>query len=306
MLRSLLSLVGLTALTFSLLTPVDASPITIVANTVNNFRDTRGVNDVGIPAGDRNQFGANIIPATGSTITAVQGGFTAGPDVCAPLAVNANFCATDRSFSLSRLGSWGLTFRNGGDNAVIVTPTLDGAQTPVPFPQNVTITRTDHPTISFTIPAGFTADALRVIIFDKSVTLPNGVKDVIFSQAVSASATSFTIPSTVTLRVGNPYAINFQVIDLRPGFTEADFLASNNNAMILRRSSSFFDFQILGGGAPPLGSEPERCVRGPLPVPLQHYRFPGPLHRSLGRHRVRLRHWGGEPELRLGGLPECW
>src|SRR6266478_1360058 len=188
MVRSLLSLLGLAALFFGLPNPVDATPITIAPNTVNNFRDTRGVNDVGLASGDANQFGANITPATGSTITGVQGGFTAGPVICSPLAVNANFCAGGATFTASRLGSWSLTFQNGSDTAVIATPTLAGAETAVPFPQNVTITRSDHPTISFTVPPGFTPDALRVNIYDRNVTLPNGAKDVIFTQAVSAGA----------------------------------------------------------------------------------------------------------------------
>ena len=285
MVRSLVSPLGLATLLFGLLSPVDATPITIVANTVNNFRDTRGVNDVGIGAGDRNQFGADIIPSAGSTLTGVQGAFTTGAVVCAPLAVNQNFCANAPAFSASRLGSWSLTFQNGSNTAVIATPTLAGAETAVPFPQNVTITRSDHPTISFTIPAGFTPDALRVLIYDKSVTLPNGVKDVIFSQAVSASATSFTIPSTVTLTLGNPYTIGFQLIDLRPGFTEANFLASNNNAMILRRSSSFFAFQILGGGAPPVVELP---TVGPDPNPNDAFGAPYQFHFSITDRQVRF------------------
>jgi hypothetical protein len=243
------------------------------------------VNDVGIAAGEINQFGADIIPSAGSTITAVQGGFTAGPSLCSPLTVSPNFCAGGATFSASRLGSWTLTFRNGTDTAVIATPTLAGAETAVPFPQNVTITRSDHPTISFTIPAGFTPDALRVQIFDRSVTLANGTKDDIFSQAVSASSTSFTIPSTVTLKAGNPYTINFQVIDLRPGFTEANFLASNSNNMILRRSNSFFDFQILGGGAPPVVELP---TVGPDPNPNDAFGAPYQFHVSITDRQVRF------------------
>jgi hypothetical protein len=285
MVRSLLTSAGSLMLAMSLLSPVDAAPVTIVSGTVNNFRDTRGVNDVGIGAGDRDQFGANINPSAGSTLTGVQGAFSTGAATCAPLAVNQNFCANAPAFNSNRLGSWSLTFQNGTDTATITTPTLAGAETPVPFPQNVTITRSDHPTISFTIPAGFTPDALRVNIFDKNVTLANGQKDVIFSQAVSASATSFTIPSSVTLTPGNPYVINFQLIDLRPGFTEANFLASNNNAMILRRSSSFFDFQILSSGAPPVVELP---TVGADPNPNDNLGAPYQFHVSITDRQVRF------------------
>jgi len=243
------------------------------------------VNDVGIGSGERNQFGADIMPSAGSTIMGVQGAFTTGPVVCGPLTVDANFCAAAPAFSLSRLGSWSITFQNGVNTAVIATPTLTGAETAVPFPQNVTITRSDRPTISFTIPGGFTPDAFRVQIFDKSVTLLNGTKDNIFSQAVSASATSFTIPSSLTLKVDNPYTINFQVIDLRPGVTEAAFLASNNNALILRRSSSFFDFQILGGGAPPVVELP---TVGPDPNPNDAFGAPYQFSFSITDFQVRF------------------
>ena len=39
----------------------DAQPISLVPNTVNMFRDTRGANDVGVASGDRFQFGADIV-----------------------------------------------------------------------------------------------------------------------------------------------------------------------------------------------------------------------------------------------------
>jgi hypothetical protein len=285
MARSLLALTGCVVLTLSLFAPLSAAPITIIPNTVNSFRDTRGANDVGLGTGDQNQFGADIMPAAGSTITGVQGAFTTNVVNCAPLAVNPNFCAASPVFSSSRLGSWSLTFRNGADTATINTPTLVGAENPVPFPTNVTITRSDHPTISFTVPAGFTPDALRVLIYDRSVTLVNGVSDLIFSQAVSASATSFTIPSSVTLNPSNPYTIGFQLIDLRPGFTEANFLAANSNAMILRRSSSFFDFQLLGPGAPPVVELP---TVGADPNPNDNLGAPYQFHVSITDRQVRF------------------
>ena len=285
MVRSLLALTGSVVVTLGLLSPLRAAPITIVPNTVNSFRDTRGANDVGLGTGDQNQLGADIMPAAGSTITAAQGGFTTNVVNCAPLAVNANFCAASPVFNSNRLGAWTLTFRNGTDTATIATPTLEGAENPVPFPKNVTITRSDHPTISFTVPTGFTPDALRVVIYDRNVTLPNGTKDVIFSQAVPANTTSFTIPSSVTLKPDNPYTIGFQLIDLRPQFTEANFLAANSNAMILRRSNSFFDFQILPSGAPPVVELP---TVGTDPNPSDNLGAPYTFHVSITDRQVRF------------------
>jgi hypothetical protein len=232
-----------------------AAPITIVPDTVNNFRDTRGLNDVGIGQGDRNQFGASIMPSAGSTITGVQG-IAVGPFACQPLAVNPNFCARAPLFNSSRLGSWNLTFTNGPDSATISTPTLAGAETAVPFPQSVTISGSGStPTFTFTIPAGFSPDATRILIWDKTVTLPSGQKDVVHVQAISASTPSFTVPTTLssgqTLQEGRSYVLTIQLIDLRPGVTEAQFVQRPRDALILRSSSSFFDFTSLSAGAPP-------------------------------------------------------
>jgi hypothetical protein len=90
-----------------------AAPITIVPGTVNSLRDSRGVNDVGVGSGEINQFGANIIPSLGSTITAAQGGFVDPPRPCGPLTTNPNFCAGSAAFSLNRLGSWTSRSRMG-------------------------------------------------------------------------------------------------------------------------------------------------------------------------------------------------
>lgn len=122
------------------------------ASTVQNLRDNRSVNNIGVIAGDRNHFGANITPAGGSTITGVQGAFNTGAAPCGPTTTDPNLRTNAGAFSSTRLGFWSLTFRNGTNTATIATPTLAGAENPVPFAQDVAITRSDHPTISFTAP----------------------------------------------------------------------------------------------------------------------------------------------------------
>lgn len=47
-----------------------ATPITSITH-LNSFRDTRSANDVGIGSGDLNQFGADVVPRLGTTVTAV-------------------------------------------------------------------------------------------------------------------------------------------------------------------------------------------------------------------------------------------
>ena len=124
----------------------------------------------------------------------------------------------------------------------------------MPFPVSVTITQgatAATPTISWVIPNNFTPDAFRVQIFDRSApTLPNGTKDVIHSVAIDPTATSYTVPATLSaggsLAANNNYAINFQIIETR---NHVPF--TNNNAEILRRSNSFFAFTPDTSTGPP-------------------------------------------------------
>jgi hypothetical protein len=226
-----------------------STPITVTGN-LNNFRDTRSLNDVGIGQGDVNQFGAGVIPSLGTTILGIQGTFNTGLVPCQPLAVDSTFCATARPFSIDRTGSWNLTFQNGPDTATAVTPSLAGIPVdPVPFPTNVTISGTGTtPTLSWTVPQTFTPDAVRVVVFDKGVTLPNQMKDVILATSLPASQTSFQIPAG-TLQSNGQYVLGVQLIETRGHVA----LASNApNTDIFRRSFSFFEFSPLTGATPVL------------------------------------------------------
>ena len=243
--------------------PVSALPITLVPNTLNMFRDTRGINDVGIGQGDVFQYGANIQGGSlGSTLGAVYppSGFTDPQAVCAPLTVSPSFCANSTGFNAGRIASpWTFQFRNGADALDVSGPALttnsNAILNPVPFPVSVTITQgatAATPIISWLIPINFTPDAFRVQIFDRSApTLPNGTKDIIHSVAVDPSATSYTIPAILSaggsLVANNNYSINFQVIETRNNVS----FASNNNALILRRSNSFFAFTPNNASGPP-------------------------------------------------------
>jgi hypothetical protein len=223
---------------------------------LNNFRDTRSVNDVGIGAGDRNQFGADLAPSSvNTTIMGVQTGFAVGPNECGPLAVNQSFCATATAFNPNRVGSWALTFQNGTDTATAVTPSLAGVPAaPAPFPTNVTISNAGTtPTLSWTVPGGFVPDAVRVNVYDKSTVRSNGAADIIFSTALAPNLTSFQIPANDPLNPSRPllkadgqYVLNVQLIETR-GHAP---LVGNNNDNILRRSSSFFDFSPRTGPQP--------------------------------------------------------
>jgi hypothetical protein len=225
-----------------------SAPITSITN-LNNFRDTRGLNDVGIGQGDLNQFGADVIPALGTTISAVQG-ITLGAVQCVPLTVDANFCARTTPFNLNRIGSWALTFQNGANTATASTPTLAVIPAdPVPFPASVTISNSGTtPTLSWTVLGGFSPDAVRVQVYDKSIVLSNGQNDIIFAQNLAGVQSSFQIPAGV-LKSNGQYALNVQLIESRNHVAPSPG-GSLPNSSILRRSNSFFDFSPLSGPQP--------------------------------------------------------
>jgi hypothetical protein len=238
------------------LQPAAATTINgITLDAQNIFRDYRGINDVHIAQGDVLQFGGSIIggsagysdagiftPTGSPTPTIIQ-----SPVACAPLTVSAGFCARSSPFTVAKLnGTWAFEVSNAVNSATFALPPVNVIPTtPVPFPASVTLTNSSNgiqPTISWTLPIGFTPDALRIQIFDRSSPpLANGQDDIIYTTIVSPTATQFTFPANLgngqSLVIGNKYSINFQVITTRDGTANA-----NSNANILSRSNSFFDF----------------------------------------------------------------
>ena len=250
--------------------PALAVPVSVAQ--VFHFRDTRGLNDVGIGQGDRDEFGADaVMPVSGTTITGVQG-VTVGPALCGGLTVNPNFCATATAFSPTRTGSWDVTFQNGSNTTIATTPSLAGIPAdPVPFAVSVTISGTGpQPTLSWKVPAGFAADAVRINIFDKNSNRVNGMNDIIFSTALSPTLTSFQVPAG-KLRSTGQYVLNLQFIETRNHVP----LANNSDTLIFSRSSSFFDFSPRSGGGPPQILLP---TVGPAPPPSTGLGAPYQFH----------------------------
>ena len=238
----------------------EAAPIVLVNGSVNMFRDTRGANNIGIAQGDVLQYGANIVGGSGGTTLGASyppTGFTDPQGLCGPLAVNARFCANSTPYVINRTAQpWTLRFERPNEAPVLVAgPALGGTEVAVPFPVNVTISGSGlTPTISWTIPNNFGADAVRINIFDRGEILPNGQAQQIHSDQVNPAAGSYTIPAVLSsgpthpLEFGGSYVFNVQLIDTRGD--PAIFLATGNNAEILRRSSSFFSFSPLSSGPP--------------------------------------------------------
>lgn len=238
-----------------------AAPIQLVPGTVNMFRDTRAASNVGLTPGDRLQYGADVVGGSDGTSLGASyapSAFVQSQVQCSPLAVSPNFCSNANTFNASRLAQpWTLRFERTGETPLTVSgPSLAGTEQAVPFPVNVTITGAGlTPTISWTVPQNqtFTADAVRVNIFDRNQPRSNGVADIIHSFAVAGNLGSYAIPTNLSsgqkLALGGDYSFNVQLIDTRGDPTR--FVASNNNAEILRRSSSFFNFTPLSNNGPP-------------------------------------------------------
>ena len=224
--------------------------ITLVPNTVNMFRDNRGANDVGVGAGDILQYGADIAGGSaGATLKGIAAsGFVDPPQNCNPLTVNANFCAQGTAYNTGRLDPWTFVFTRGADSLSVTGLSVAGAAgAPVGFPTSVTLSGTGvTPTISWQLPAGLVPNGFRVQIFDKGHIIPGTSQaDIIYSTSLAPGATSFSLPSSAGLSSTGNYAINFQVIKTRDG---AAF--TGNNAQILTRSNSYFDFSPLSGSVP--------------------------------------------------------
>lgn len=233
-----------------------AAPITSITD-LNNFRDTRSVNDVGITQGDTNQYGAQVVPndAAGTRVFATQGGIRVpaglATNACGGFTVNPNQCANSIPFNPALTGSWDLTFVNGPNQLTATTPSLaPSAVTAAPFADTVTISGSGTtPTISWTVPStNFSTDAIRINIFDKTTRNSQNVADIIFSTTVAGDVRSFPIPPSANLQVQTPYVFSLQLIETR----DHSALAGSPNSNIARRSSSFFDFTALPAGAPPL------------------------------------------------------
>jgi hypothetical protein len=250
---------GVMLVALALPLPLMAAPISLVPNTVNMFRDIRGANNVGIGQGDILQYGADVAGGSAGTFlraTYPPTGFNDPVQACNPLAVSANFCSNGTGYNLGRVAQpWQLTFSRPGEAPLsLAGPSLAGTEVAVPFPVDVTITgRGVTPTISWTIPGAFIADAVRINIFDRGRLLPSGQADIIHSFSVAASAGSYAIPAQLNsgqaLKLGGDYVFNIQLIDTRGD--PADLIRTNQNAHILRRSSSFFSFTPLSGSGPP-------------------------------------------------------
>ena len=232
--------------------PKPAEATTINGITISDqffFTDDKSINDVGGAGGFKFNFGAQIsggslgysaagiFTPTGATTPTLTQTLSA----CGPTSTSPNFCGHTTAVTNPKLnGTWGSGLNGTWDfeiqsppsplgataTAIFPLPTTAGLSlTPLPFPSSVTITNSANgvnPTISWTLPAGFTPNGFAVLIFDRSTPLlPNGTHDVIGQTILSSNATSYTLPTTLSsgksLIVGDKYTIALQIITTRDG-----------------------------------------------------------------------------------------
>jgi hypothetical protein len=247
---------GAIAATLLSCSAAQAAPIEVINGTVNMFRDTRAANNLNLLPGDVLQFGAELVGGSDGTsigATYPPTGFTDPLSPCGALTVNPNFCAGGTPFNANRIAQpWTIRFTRPNESDLLVTaPSVAAATTAVPFPVDVTISGSGRtPTMAWTIPGNFSADAVRVVVYDLSRQLPNTTYDVIHVHTVASNLTSYTLPETLSsgeqLEFGGHYVLGIQLVDTREAPT-----STVNNSEVLRRSSSFFNFTPLNDTAPP-------------------------------------------------------
>lgn len=224
----------------------------IIVSDVNFFHESRGDNNIGLTPGRRLQFGATVSGGSSGTSLGAEYGptsFSVPPRGCAPLAVNAGFCANTAPFAGAPLqGPWTLVFTKPGEQTLrVMAPTAVGVDVEVPHPTSVTISSGGTtPTIRWTLPSGYTPDGLRVNIYDRNRILGNGTADIIHSVVIDPASAGYTLPAVLSgggaLSPTGQYAIGFQLVETRDGLP-----FSGAQAQILSRSNSFFVFSPLTG-----------------------------------------------------------
>jgi hypothetical protein len=244
-----------------------------------NILETYSVNDVFGWSGNRILFGADYValcygdPSVQYKVIrplsqAATGKGTQTPYIDIPMkaenwtadpyfwAGKVNLTSNQLPSDLHLTDSWGMIFADGSlTNPSSTTPTLQNASI-VPFVQNVTITgNNNNPTFNWTVPANFTPNGVRVLVWDLEKVLKTGIADLIDKTTVIPNnngilPTSYTVPLITstgkTLQTGHHYSIEVQLLQSRSGAT----LTTNDDSNVLGRSGGFFDFTPLASGDP--------------------------------------------------------
>ena len=220
---------------FVISTAATPSHALVVASQVDisgafNFSDLVGVNPVGdgAPIGSTgsysgglyDQFGAvSVTPSSGTTVTAAQGAFTYNvPFIGGSAAASPDeFSRLLPLNSSSLTGSWTLTATNPSlTGGVAHTPSLT-VLTPPSLVTGVTLSGLGTaPTVTWLVPAGSSATAQTVFLFDLS---PGSPHEAIYKgPEVGPGVNTYTIP-TGHMAAGGLYSISVQSDVLSNGLT---------------------------------------------------------------------------------------
>ena len=233
-------------------TLASADPITI--NNAFYFRENRGVNDIGVTAGDRLVYGVNAVTPNGNDGTTATREFVALPPAANNPAVLPFNPSTDRpnqfsgsiAYTAARAASdMLLTFTNGIDTA---SATIDAVGTAglMPLATNLGVTGlgtalTFHwtdPSFAAVALAGLAIERKQIFLYDLAAG-----GDRIFSMFLAADATSFLMPDTfsggLSLELDHQYAFGIRIEDLR------DDPTLSGGAARLSSSQTYYTFTTV-------------------------------------------------------------
>jgi hypothetical protein len=218
-----------------------------------HFRDNRSANSTGAGAGDRLTYGAHHVVPNGAAGTQgwAEQDLKGTPLVFDPYSVAPNQFDYSIPYNSLLTGQWTLHFRNvllPVTDAYVLTPEVGDAPQ-LPFAASVSISGSSlTPTFSWTFPANFTPHGIRIQVWDLENRLPSGIADIIHVETLLGNATSYTLPSPLStgkaLEEGHLYSLEIS-------FALTRDVPLGNNATLLSRSRSFFNFVPMPEGSPP-------------------------------------------------------
>jgi hypothetical protein len=234
-----------------------AQAAAITFDNVGLFRDQRTPNSINNTVGDRITYFVDVLPngdldgdgfsesnpgVPPSTVTVQNGSLIRNPGFSGS-DVTPNRYAGSVAYQVNRTDAWTMTITNGADTVVTTTPDIIGVA-PMPFVQNMSMSGNGTtPTINWTVPPGTNPDDVNISIYDLSEIRGSsgiggtGTANRIFSDNISASATSFAIPASAGLLPDHLYAVAVRLDSRRPASQ-----VTSTQSRLQSRSSSFFDF----------------------------------------------------------------
>lgn len=242
---------------------------TLDVNGVFNFVDNRSANDANIEPGLFDTFGARATPAGCTTLTpeckaiaqSTQGKALQGTRNVTlnynPLTTNPFHYINSIQPATLPTGQWNLTFTNGGDTANASTPNIVGASI-IPFATAMSVSGSGaQPTFNWNLPSA-TIDSQQMKIRDLGTLVKQqlvgnggigggGVADVIFTQSLNTSVTTFTADAATlgfSLDPTHRYSVELDLRQLR------DPTGGTGEHNTLSESRSFFDFALTTGTIP--------------------------------------------------------